>query len=185
MWTESLPPGPENPYGNAFRPMRRRLRDASSEARRRTDSRSARWWEIVNPAVAHRLGEPVGYRLVPGENAVPFAQPDAPVSKRAGFITEHLWVTPYEPQRALRRRRLPEPAPRRCRAAGVDERRPRIDGRDIVVWYTFGHHHVPRPEDWPVMPVTTHRIPAEAGGVLRPQPRAGRAALQPHSDHCN
>ena len=23
-----------------------------------------------------------------------------------------------------------------------------------MVWYTFGHHHVPRPEDWPVMPVT-------------------------------
>ena len=71
-------------YGNAFRPMRRRL-ETELEARRRTDSRSARWWEIVNPSVRHRLGEPVGYRLLPGENAVPFAQPDAPVSKRAGL----------------------------------------------------------------------------------------------------
>ena len=32
--------------------------------------------------------------------------------------------------------------------------RPIID-TDLVVWYTFGHHHVPRPEDWPVMPVAT------------------------------
>ena len=37
-----------------------------------------------------------------------------------------------------------------------------IDGEDIVVWYTFGHHHVPRPEDWPVMPVAT------AGFKLKP-----------------
>ncbi|MEB3103923.1 hypothetical protein VF724_20100 [Paenibacillaceae bacterium T2] len=27
-----------------------------------------------------------------------------------------------------------------------------IADTDIVVWYTMGHHHIPRPEDWPVMP---------------------------------
>jgi primary-amine oxidase len=24
---------------------------------------------------------------------------------------------------------------------------------DIVVWHSFGVTHIPRPEDWPVMPV--------------------------------
>jgi primary-amine oxidase len=31
-----------------------------------------------------------------------------------------------------------------------------------VVWYTMNHHHVPRPEDWPVMPV------ARIGFELKP-----------------
>ena len=25
----------------------------------------------------------------------------------------------------------------------------------LVVWYVFAHNHVPRPEDWPVMPVAS------------------------------
>lgn len=28
-----------------------------------------------------------------------------------------------------------------------------LDGEDVVVWHTFGLTHVPRPEDWPIMPV--------------------------------
>ena len=96
VWTESLPPGDGNPHGNAFAARRRRLA-TEAEARRRTDAASARWWEVVNPGRRHRLGEPVAYRLVPGENAIPFAQPDAPVRRRAAFIDHHLWVTAYDP----------------------------------------------------------------------------------------
>jgi primary-amine oxidase len=31
-----------------------------------------------------------------------------------------------------------------------------------VLWYTVGSHHAPRPEDWPVMPVSY------AGFLLQP-----------------
>ena len=126
----------------------------------------------------HRLGEPVGYRLVPGENAVPFAQPDAPVSKRAGFITEHLWVTPYEPGERYAAGEYPNQHPG---GAGLPEwtaaDRPVAD-RDIVVWYTFGHHHVPRPEDWPVMPVATIGFQLKPVGFFERQSCARRAAVR-------
>ena len=183
VWTESDPPGPGNPYGNAFRPLRRRL-ETELGARRRTDSRSARWWEIVNPSVLHRLGEPVGYRLLPGENAVPFAQPDAPVSKRAAFITEHLWVTPYEPGERYAAGDYPNQHPG---GAGLPEwtaaDRPVAD-RDIVVWYTFGHHHVPRPEDWPVMPVATIGFQLKPVGFFTNNPALDVPPSVPHAGHC-
>jgi primary-amine oxidase len=149
-----LPPGPANAHGNAFRIRRRPLR-TELVARRRLDPGSARYWEIVNPAVRHRLGEPVAYRLVPGENTVPFAQPDAAVRKRAAFIDCHLAVTPYRPSERYAAGDYPNQHPG---GSGLPEwtsaDRPLVE-EDIVVWYTFGHHHVPRPEDWPVMPVAT------------------------------
>jgi primary-amine oxidase len=161
VWTEPVAPGPENPHGNAFAARRRALR-TEGEACRRLDPSAARWWEIINPGVRHRLGEPVAYRLVPGENAVPYAQPDAAVMKRAGFITNHLWVTPYEPSERYAAGDYPSQHPG---GAGLPEWTAQdraVENRDLVVWYTFGHHHVPRPEDWPVMPV------AMIGFTLKP-----------------
>jgi primary-amine oxidase len=154
VWTESLPPGGENPHGNAFEALRRPLL-TEAEGKRRVDPAAARWWEIVNPRRHHRLGRPVAYRLVPEENARPFAQPDAAVMKRAAFIGEHLWVTPYEAGERYAAGDYPNQHPG---GAGLPEWTSsdrEIADRDIVVWYTFGHHHVPRPEDWPVMPVVT------------------------------
>ena len=184
VWTESLPPGPGNPVGNAFRPLRRRL-ETELEARRRLDPVSARWWEIVNPGVRHRLGEPVAYRLVPGENATPFAQPDAPVSKRAGFIRHHLWVTPYAPGERYAAGDYPSQHPG---GAGLPEwtsaDRP-VAGRDIVVWYTFGHHHVPRPEDWPVMPVATIGFMLKPVGFFERNPALDVPPSRPHAESCH
>ncbi len=184
VWTESLPPGPENPYGNAFKPLRKRFA-RELEAKRRVDTASARWWEIVNPHVRHRMGEPIGYRLLPGETTMPFAQPDAPVSKRAGFIREHLWVTPYRPDERYAAGEYPNLHPG---GSGLPEwtsaDRP-IDDCDVVVWYTFGHHHVPRPEDWPIMPVTTAGFSLKPVGFFERNPALDVPPSKPDPGHCH
>ena len=189
VWTEPVPAGDENPHGNAFEVKRRPLR-TESQGRRRLDLASARWWEIINPHRTHRLGAPIAYRLLPGDNAVPYAQPDAAVMKRAGFIQDHVWITPYDPAERYAAGDYPNQHPG---GAGLPEwtaRDRQIEDRDVVVWYTFGHHHVPRPEDWPVMPVATIGFMLRPMGFFErnpaldvppPEPRDGHCHVHPHS----
>ncbi len=177
----SLPPGAENPHGGAWEVKRRALR-SESEGRRSLDLASARYWEIVNPGVCHRLGEPVAYRLVPGNNARPLAQPDSSVMKRAGFIADHVWVTPYRREERYAAGDYPNQHPG---GAGLPEWTAAdrdIDNRDLVLWYTFGHHHVPRPEDWPVMPVATIGFSLKPVGFFERNPALDIPPPHPNED---
>lgn len=89
------PMGETNPYGNAFY-AQSELLATEQAAQRLVDPFQARYWKILNPSRLNGLGQPVGYKLASGETVLPFAHPDSPILKRAGFMTKHLWVTPYE-----------------------------------------------------------------------------------------
>ena len=159
--TLAEPSGPDNPHGNAFYAEPTPLR-TESEAQRIVEPMTGRHWVVSNPSVNNSLGQPVAYKLVPGENILPFAQPDSSIIKRAGFITKHLWVTPYNPEENSASGAYPNQHPG---GAGLPEYTAAdrsIVNTDLVLWYTVGHHHVPRPEDWPVSPV------AYCGFTLKP-----------------
>ena len=93
--TESKPRGRNNPHGNAHFAQKILLR-TGAEAQRIIDPLVARYWFIANLSVENYLGQEVAYKLVPGDNVLPFAHSDASVMKRAAFMTKHLWVTPYD-----------------------------------------------------------------------------------------
>ena len=150
--TKAEPMGPDNPQGNAFF-AEKTLLATESEAQRIVDPLSGRYWLIANPSVENYLGQPVGYKLVPGENILPFAHPEASVSKRAGFARKHLWVTPYNPEEMSPSGPYPNQHPGGDGLPKWTQANRNIENTDIVVWYNFGSHHIPRPEDWPVMPV--------------------------------
>jgi primary-amine oxidase len=152
----------ESPYGNAFA-VQERVFKTEQEAQRVTDSRQARTWKFINPSVYNPItDEPVGYQLVPGANVPPFASADSSFMQRAGFARHHFWVTPYAPEERYPAGDYPN---QHRGGAGLPEwtkaNRP-IENTRIVAWYNVGVHHVPRIEDWPVMPV------AHAGFMLRP-----------------
>jgi primary-amine oxidase len=153
--TRAEPMGPDNPYGNAFYAEATQLK-TEREARRTLDQRSARYWKITNPGVVNALGEPVAYKLMPGENAFPFIQPDSSVRRRAGFIDYHFWATAYHPRELYAAGDYPnQSSPEHAHglAAYSEQNRP-LDNTSLTVWYTMNSHHVVRPEDWPVMPVS-------------------------------
>lgn len=149
---QAEPLSPQNPLGNAWIDHETMLAN-EVEAQRLVSPLTARSWKIVNPSVRNELGQTVAYRLVPGDNVLPFLHPESPALKRAGFISKHLWVTRYDPTERYAAGDYPNQHPG---GAGLPQyvRAARdIANTDVVVWYTFGTHHTVRPEDWPVMPV--------------------------------
>jgi primary-amine oxidase len=150
---EPDPVGPNNPFENAFS-AKSKLLQTEKQAQAILNLETARVWKIINPGVHNKLGEPVGYKFLPGDNCVPFASKNAWWRKRAGFTNHHVWVTPCRADERHAAGNYPnqsqggEGLPR-----WTEQDRP-IAGTDVVLWYTFGHTHLPRPEDYPVMPTT-------------------------------
>jgi primary-amine oxidase len=151
--TVADPLGPDNPHGNAFHAERTLLAHELA-AQRLIDPLSARYWTIVNPSSLNRLGQPVGYKLMPGENVVPFAHSTSSVMRRAAFMSRHLWVTPYQRDERYAAGDYPNQHAGGAGLPAYTSGDRSIEDTDVVVWYTFGAHHIVRPEDWPVMPVS-------------------------------
>ena len=159
--TVAEPPSEDNPYGNAFY-AETTFFTAEQEAQRHVDLATGRYWKVINPTMRNSLGDPVSYKLIPGENAWPFAHPEASLMQRAGFINKHLWVTPYTPEEKYAAGNYPNQHAGGAGLPAWTQENRSIENTDLVLWYTIGHTHIPRLEDWPVMPV------AYTGFMLKP-----------------
>ena len=150
--TEPWPAGPDNPY--------RQCLPAAPDAAAHRVAGAAADRPAQGPALARgqpqrdQLAGPAG-RLQADPATATCSRSrtsDSSVIKRGAFMTRHLWVTPFAPASGSppgsTRTSIPG-------GAGLPEwtKADRsIENTDIVLWYTLGNHHIPRPEDWPVMP---------------------------------
>ena len=126
------------------------------------DGRAARYWRITNPGRRNATGEAVAYKLVPEDSVLPFFQADTHIMRRAEFATRHLWVTAYDPDQQFPAGDYPNQHPGGDGLPAWTAADRPLENTDLVLWHTFTAHHVVRPEDWPVMPVT------RVGFQLRP-----------------
>ena len=137
-----------SPLAAAHVPLR-----TEPEGRQDYDWATQRAWKVVNPNVPQRLGHPGGYKLVPAAASRRFFDPGSPVLRSAPEVIGHtLWVTPDDPDERWPGGEFVNQSARRQGLPGWTAADRSIEDTDVVLWYTFGIHHVTRPEDWPVMP---------------------------------
>jgi primary-amine oxidase len=136
-------------------------------------------WRIVNPNLTNGLGQHPGFELHAEHSATSLLAPDDFPQRRAGFSAAPLWVTAYDPAELY----AAGPYPNQSRGgdglpAYAARRRP-VANADIVLWCTMGFHHVPRPEDWPVMPTMWHSLSLLPDGFFDRNPALDTASPSP------
>ncbi len=127
------------------------------------------FWRFVNPAVKGPYSGFVGYQI-DSHSAMSLLSPDDYMHKRGAFTEHMLWVTPYDRRELYASGDYPT-----LSTAGdglptwTAANRP-LTNTDLVAWVTMGFHHVPRPEDWPLMPVAKHSFEIRPVGFFTRNP---------------
>ncbi len=167
--TAQPPIGPDNPHGLALTTSVVPLR-TEAEGRQDVSWATQRVWKVTNPARRNAVGAPVAYTLVPGGAIPPMLDPASPVFRRAQVLGHTLWVTPFDAEERW-------PCGEFVNQGGEDSGLPvwtagnrSIEDTDVVLWYVFGIHHVPRVEDWPVMPVDVVSFHLKPSGFFDANP---------------
>jgi primary-amine oxidase len=150
-----------SPAGNAF-VMEETVLQRERGARRDLNPQHHRRWRVLNPKAKNDLGHLAGFTLVPGENGEPYLTSESPVRRRGGFIDHPVWFTRYKEGEMNAAGPYPNQGPPGKGLPQWTADDEPIVGTDLVLWYTFAVTHVPRAEDWPVMPA------ARAGFKLVP-----------------
>lgn len=107
---------------------------------------------VVNPHLKTKVGQDVGYRLLPGSTAASLLSLNDYPQIRAAFTNNDVWVTPCNESEQWAGGTYMDQSRGDDTLATWTKRNREIEKEDIVVWYTMGIHHIPYQEDFPVMP---------------------------------
>jgi primary-amine oxidase len=169
MNTRAMAAGAGNPALNGMVMHETRL-ERELVAARQMSMQTARHWLVQNPTTENALGQRPSYIIVPGVNSVPYVAPTSGVRRRAGFINNHFWATRYNADELSAAGSYPN------QSTGGDglpkwvSNNESLVNQDVVVWYTMGVTHIPRPEEWPIMSVTHVGFKMVPGGFFARNP---------------
>lgn len=141
-----------NQYGNEVKVVATPLTKETS-----CEAAPARTWRITSNQKNRITGRPTAYKLIPGTRGG--AQPalltddECVVTKRGKFATKSLWVTRYDAAHRFPAGEWP------TQSTGAEDDvgdwvqgKYNTEGEKLSLWHSFGVMHIPRVEDFPVMP---------------------------------
>lgn len=154
--TEALPMGEENPFGTGYIAKRQFVNVAGHIEQSPFTNRS---YKIINENVINPVSKtPVGYKINMPAKQMILADPRSYNVKRAKYATQQIWVTKYRDNELFAAGEFTNQS---THDGGIGEwanYKDNVRNDDIVVWATMAFTHVPRVEDFPVMPVETYNI---------------------------
>lgn len=155
--TSPLPRHPDtNPHGNGYIGTRTTIAKSGGYD---LDAKKNRVFMIENPNKKNHVnGKNVAYKIqVPAVQPL-LAEENSFHYKRADFADHHVYVTKFREEELFAggqytNQNKVSSGVRKWAARNED-----VSNEDIVVWVQFGLQHVPRIEDFPVMPVETVKV---------------------------
>lgn len=115
-------------------------------------------WRVASTGRTNALGYPTSYVLHGDMSAMPLVDPTDPPLARAGFANHQLWVTRHDPKELWAAGDFPNQSTPGQGLPAWSEQKRKLDGEDIVLWYTIGFHHLPSSEDWPIYNIGWHGV---------------------------
>ncbi|MBO8171667.1 MAG: primary-amine oxidase [Bacillaceae bacterium] len=113
---------------------------------------------ISNPNKENKVGNPVSYQVIPFAGGTHPIAKGALISeddwffKRANFMDKQIWVTTYNPDERYPEGKYPNRSQTDTGLEQYTMDNSSIENEDLVVWITTGTTHIPRAEEWPIMP---------------------------------
>ncbi|KAI9723695.1 MAG: hypothetical protein M1812_000995 [Candelaria pacifica] len=118
-----------------------------------------RVFKIQNAAVRNPInGKPVAYKIHAPAFQKMLADPDSFHHKRAEFADHNIYVTQYRDGELYAGGRYTNQSRGGTGVRSWANRKDNVQDTDIVVWVQFGMNHIPRAEDFPVMPCEVLKV---------------------------
>lgn len=151
-----MPKDEMNPYGVGFVTERNYVEKAGHVDQSPFTTRA---YKIINENVINPISKtPVGYKIDMPARQMIAMDPSSFNVKRAKFATEQVWVTKYRDHELFAAGEFTNQSQKDTGLGVWANYVDPVRNDDLVVWATLGFTHIPRVEDFPVMPVETHNI---------------------------